>query len=233
MIPTDHDLLHLQVDALSTHDTAGRIVSKNMPVYAPAPRLFIGRSLGGNLWRYRDDVPGDLIATLEPLLSREPVLDHLDVLSTIQAEIVAAMAHHQPITEVYAGPAWWLPDRRPATSRAVLVTPDDADAFRSNYPVLAENLAGRLPCAAVMEHEAAVSVCFSARVSAHVAEAGLDTVVSKRGRGYGSEAVHVWAAALRETGRIPLYSTSWDNLASRSVAEKVGAIQYGSDLSFY
>ena len=233
MILTDHELLQLQVEALFTHDAAGRIVSKNKPVYAPAPRLFLGRSLAGNLWRYRDDVPADLIIVLEPLLARDPTLERLDALPTVPVEIVAALAHHQPITEVYAGPAWRLPERNPTRGRAILVTPDHADVLRPNYPVLAENLAERSPCGAVIDDGAAVSVCFSARISSHVAEAGLDTVAAARGRGYGADAVTAWTAALRATGRLPLYSTSWDNLASRRVAEKLGAIQYGLDLSIY
>lgn len=233
MIPSDHELLRLQVEALFTHDAAGRIVSKNKPVYALAPRLFIGRSVAGTLCRYRDDVPADLIAALEPLLRTEPTLERLDALPMIRTEIVAALAQHQPITEIYAGPAWHLPDHLPATSRAVLVAPDDPDALRPNYSALAENLAAMSPCAAVMEHGVAVSVCFSARISPSVAEAGLDTVASARGRGYGADVVIAWADALRGTGRIPLYSTSWDNLASRRVAVKLGAVQYGVDLSIY
>lgn len=233
MIPTDHELVRLQVHALFTHDAAGRIVSKNKPAYAPAPRLFIGRSVTGTLWRYRDDIPDDLIATLEPLLAREPTLERLDMLPMVQAEVVAARAKHQPITEVYAGPAWRFPDRVLASSRAILVSPEDADALHPNYPVLAENLAAMLPCAAVMERDVAVSVCFSARVSPNVAEAGVDTVASARGRGYGAAAAASWAVAIRESGRLPLYSTSWDNIASRRVAEKLEATQYGVDLSIY
>jgi len=233
MIPTDHELLRLQVQALFTNDAAGRIVSKNKPVFAPAPRLFIGRSLAGNLWRYRDDAPDDLIATLEPLLRRDPIVERLDALPTVQVEIVAALAHHRPITEVYAGPAWRLPESLPHSRRAILITPADADVLRPSYPTLAENLDAMSPCAAVVEHGVAVSVCFSARASPHVAEAGLDTVEAARGRGYGTDVVTVWAAALRQTGRFPLYSTSWDNLASRRVADKLGAIQYGGDLSIY
>ena len=237
MLPLDDaaplDLLGLQVAALFHHDRNGRIVSKNKPVYAPAPRLFLGRSTGGNLWRFRDDVPDDLIAALEPLLMREPISQDVAAVPTVQVEIVAALAQHQPIVEVYAGPAWRLPDGPPAPGRSALVTPGDADALRSHFPTLAENLAVMSPCAAVVEGGAAVSVCFSARTSSAVAEAGLDTIPSARGRGHGPDAVAVWAAAVRAVGRLPLYSTSWDNAASRRVAEKLGAVQYAVDLSVY
>ncbi|MDQ3856704.1 MAG: GNAT family N-acetyltransferase, partial [Chloroflexota bacterium] len=33
------------------------------------------------------------------------------------------------------------------------------------------------------------------------------------------------------TGKVPLYSTSWDNSASQAVARKLGLVQYATDLS--
>ncbi|MGH2617528.1 MAG: GNAT family N-acetyltransferase, partial [Thermomicrobiales bacterium] len=39
-----------------------------------------------------------------------------------------------------------------------------------------------------------------------------------------------WAQAVRQEGRIPLYSTSWENLASQAVARKLGLVLYGVDL---
>jgi hypothetical protein len=42
--------------------------------------------------------------------------------------------------------------------------------------------------------------------------------------------VAAWARAIRESGGEPLYSTSWDNKASRGVARKLGLLLYGEDL---
>ncbi len=42
-----------------------------------------------------------------------------------------------------------------------------------------------------------------------------------------------WASATRATGQIPLYSTSWDNHASRAVARELGLVQYAADLSLW
>ncbi len=61
--------------------------------------------------------------------------------------------------------------------------------------------------------------------------AGIETLEAYRGRGYATAVVAGWAYAIRATDRIPLYSTSWDNLASQAVAHRLGLVQYGTDLS--
>jgi mono/diheme cytochrome c family protein len=61
-------------------------------------------------------------------------------------------------------------------------------------------------------------------------EAGVETAASCRGRGYAAPVVAAWARAVRDVGRVPLYSTSWRNEASRAVARKLGLVCFGSDL---
>src|SRR5438876_246856 len=70
---------------------------------------------------------------------------------------------------------------------------------------------------------------YGARQSPWAAEAGVETLDAMRGRGYATAAVAAWAAALRRRGLLPLYSASWENVASQRVAEKVGAVCYGED----
>ena len=77
----------------------------------------------------------------------------------------------------------------------------------------------------------AVTACSSVRLTPQAAEAGLYTHADYRGRGYAADTVRCWAEAVRASGRIPLYSTSWENLASQAIARKLGAIQYGVDFS--
>jgi predicted GNAT family acetyltransferase len=89
----------------------------------------------------------------------------------------------------------------------------------------------RQPCLAIVDHGRLASLCYSARNTPVAAEAGVDTLEEFRGRGYAPAVVAAWARAVRREGRVPLYSTSWDNLASRSVARKLGLVMYGADFS--
>jgi predicted GNAT family acetyltransferase len=59
----------------------------------------------------------------------------------------------------------------------------------------------------------------------------VETLAAWRQRGYGAATVAAWAAAVRRQGRLPLYSTSWDNLASQGLARNLGFVPYGEDFS--
>ena len=75
------------------------------------------------------------------------------------------------------------------------------------------------------------AVCHSPRgCTDHVAEAGVETLEAYRGRGLATAAVACWARSLQQSGRLALYSTSWENTASRSLARRLGLRQFGADL---
>lgn len=63
------------------------------------------------------------------------------------------------------------------------------------------------------------------------ADAGLETAEAYRGRGFGAHVTAAWAAEIRASGRMPLYSTFWDNHASLAVARKLGLLAYASSWS--
>ena len=75
----------------------------------------------------------------------------------------------------------------------------------------------------------AVSVCASVRETPHYHEAGVETLEDHRGHGYAADVAAAWASELISSKLIPLYSTSWENIASRSVAKKLGLRMYGVD----
>lgn len=234
-MPTDRWWMALQARTLFVHDAAGRIVAVNELVPTPAPRLFLGRTRHGNLWRFRADLPDAATRRLGALLAEEPSTGDPD-LDPVGLPSVLAQLGAEP-DSVWRGPAWRFLDplppcpSRPGSEPARLLGAEEGALGAAHFPWLTVELADLLPCAAAIRDGQVVSLCFVARGSTEAAEAGVETAEPFRGRGLAPEVVVAWAAEVRRGGREPLYSTSRDNAASRRVAEKLGLIPYGSDLS--
>lgn len=231
---SDLHYLELQIAALFTHDSAGRIVAINEPGGGPAPRFFLGRTRAGNLWRVRHDLPEPIARRLDALASCEPVHGDLHTEPHNMAVFREALHVDRGDQPVGSGPAYYFPDALLLPARVTRITRANLHLLRGmgwDLETFAKEFEGWEPVVALVEDQVAVSLCFSARLTEHAAEAGVETRETHRGRGYASAVVTAWACAIRATGRIPLYSTSWDNDASRAVARKLGLVQYGADLS--
>jgi predicted GNAT family acetyltransferase len=142
-----------------------------------------------------------------------------------------ALARDAPIEAIWEGPAWYFPEtiEAPPEVQTVRVQPGmefSGDRFRW----LADELEVSEPVFVVLDGRRIVSLCHSSRNTPHAAEAGVETLAGYRGRGYAAAVVAHWAREVRAEGREPLYSTSWDNHASRALARKLGLILYGVDL---
>lgn len=225
-------LMEWQAATLFRQDSAGRLLVTNEPGEQPAPRLFVGRTASGNLWRFRHDLPPALVRALDGLLATEPTVTDLRQPLACFDRLRDALAAHAPIARVVAGPAWWCPEGIAPPRPIPVIRITDGTTSARTFPWLADELAGIEPCFAVLEGGEAVAICFSSRLSPVAAEAGVETLAAYRGRGYALAVVAAWAAAVRATGRLPLYSTWWENQASQAVARKLGLIPYGADVSF-
>lgn len=230
---TDLQFLALQIDTLFLVDRAGRLQSLNEPGAPPAPRFFLGRTSRGCLWRARADLPADLLRRLTPLCRAAPRRSLPTRQSAQDQAIRAALAAHAPMTDEYRGPAYWLPQVTHVPPDVLLLSAEHAQLVHDTFPWLVSWLADPAngPVAAVVEHGRAVSVCFCSRLTRQAAEAGVHTLEACRGNGYATAAVAGWAAAMQQSQRIALYSTSWENQASQGVAKKLGAVRYGEDWS--
>lgn len=232
---SDLQLQELQVDALFTHDSAGRIVAINEPDGGPAPRFFLGRTRMGNVWRLRHDLPEAIARRLSELAAAEPVADDLRADPRNLDDFLEALQADRTFAYIWSGPAYHFPDTLPA--QMVAATPIARANLgllrRMNWDqaALARDFEQSEPMFAIVEDDVAVSLCFSSRLTARAAEAGVNTLEAYRGRGYAPIVVSVWARAVRASGRVPLYSTSWDNHASQAVARKLSLEQYASDFS--
>lgn len=236
---TDLELLELQTAALFVADLDGRLRFVREPGeeeagLPAAPRLFLGRTPGGNVWRFRHDLPAALVREIEDLCRTEPVL--LGYTGAADeprnaAAIRSLLAAHAPITAQARGPAYRLPGGLPVPDGVVLISEENAHLLEGHFAWAITSRSGFrfAPVAAAVERGSAVSIGFCARLTASVAEAGVVTAQGHRGHGHAGAAVAGWAAAMRRLGRLPLYSTQWENLASQAVARRLGAVRYGED----
>lgn len=227
--PTDLELIEQQVETLFLQDEAKRLLAVNEPDKPEAPRFFLGRTKQGNLYRFRRDQPRPLIKHLEALVISEPVPQSLREEPVQLTAFADVLREYRAIRQVWTGPAYTFSGEVRWPSGVVSITDTNADLLGKGFADLKAGLTTRQPCVAVVRENRVVSVCCSARTSPRAAEAGLETLEAFRGRGYAAAAVAGWAAAVRKDGRTPLYSTSWDNLASQGVAKKLGLTMYGAD----
>ncbi|MCL4859964.1 MAG: GNAT family N-acetyltransferase [Caldilineaceae bacterium] len=234
-VPADDALLAIQIDTLYRCDPDGRLryvnESGSVATLPPAPRFFMGRTRGGNRWRFGHDLPQPVIGELEPLCQAEPVVEDFAAPPTHAAAIRRILAQHAPITDEYRGPAYWVPDIAPRPGAATLVDESNARLLETWFPSLLPLTPEHGVAAAVIVDGDAVSVCHCARLTGQAAEAGVETAPPFRGRGYAGTVVAAWAAAIRRSGRLPLYSTWWGNHASQAVARRLGMVMYAEDWS--
>lgn len=224
-------LMALHVAALFTTDARGRIVGSNEPDPARAPRLFLGVTELGLAPYYRDDLPEATARKIERHFASITVRPAPHELPATILPVIKLLEKHGPVTEMDQGPAWRFPAEIPAPEGVTAIGPENVDVLRAHYSYTADHLDELSPVFAMVEQGSAVSACFSSRNTAIAAEAGVDTEEPYRGRGYAPRVVAAWARAVRDQGRIPLYSADGQNAASRAVARKLGLIMYGFDVS--
>ncbi|GIP32101.1 hypothetical protein J2TS4_13110 [Paenibacillus sp. J2TS4] len=126
------------------------------------------------------------------------------------------------------GPCFLVPGEAEPTLQVVSITRENmTEWLHGGFEWLTSEIDYAQPCIALVREGRAVSICRSVRITSNAHEAGLETLDLFRGRGYAAAVVAGWAMAVRELGGIPLYSTSWENLASQSVARKSALSLYG------
>lgn len=226
----ERELMAAHVRALFTHDARSRLLRVNEPGGGgPAPRLFLGRTPRGNLRRFRADLPEALVGELEALCVDEPVSGELSRSPRHAEDYVRLLEAHAPVSEREAGPAYYFAECPEPVRPTTILTEKDAGVLRGGFEEFVAELPGWQPYVALVEEGRAVSVCRSVRITTEAHEAGVETLPDFRGRGYAVDVTARWALLVRSSGAVPLYSTSWENTASQSVARKLRLVQYGAD----
>jgi hypothetical protein len=227
--PSPAELMRLHVRALFTHDDRSRIKALNQWDGGEAPRFFLGRTKTGNLWRFRADQPDTLVAKLEALCREEPLPDDPKQAPAHWDAYLRELAFHAPIRRIWTGPAYaFTTDVVPDVSPEA-ISRENQDLLRGEMEEWLKDVPHRQPLMAMIVEGRAVSVCASVRITRPAHEAGVETLPEHRRRGHAANTVAGWATAVRKIGALPLYSTSWENTGSMSVAEKLGLFLFGAD----
>ena len=214
----------------------GRIVSTREPQSVCGPLFILVRGLSSCAWAVRADVSDDVAIELDRIAQDEPPATdfrHAPAHAERYVSLLRARIEHVPEEKLRRsdGPAFEFPDSLIAPGDVIEI--EDERLLEPNFRgwVSGEIKAGCAPLLAIVENARPVSICFCARRSEVAAEAGVETAESHRGRGLGPRVTAAWASAIRASGRIPLYSTSWTNHASLAVARKLKLQPYASSWS--
>lgn len=222
LLIADIEWMKHHVNVLFKNDDENRMTVVNEPPYEIAPRIFIGGTKSGNVVRYSNKLETNLIKKLKRGVNADFAIDLGEVISILNTD--------QQISNFWTGPAFVFPNMNSTTTKAIRITDFNKGCLKRNFPYIFKELKYKQPCFAIVENEAAVSVCCSARQTNKAAEATLATCKKYRGKAYAVDVSNAWAAEIQSQERIALYSISWDNLASQAVARKLNLIQYGTDI---
>jgi RimJ/RimL family protein N-acetyltransferase len=129
----------------------------------------------------------------------------------------------------WGGPAYRFPEALPQAPQAIRFSETDGALLERDFPEWVGDVPYRQPFLALWVDGRVVSVCCSVRIGPRLHEAGVETRQAARGKGFAPLVVAAWAGAVRQVGACPVYSTRWDNIASQSVATRLGLIPFGID----
>jgi RimJ/RimL family protein N-acetyltransferase len=228
-VPRLPSLIEIQLDVLFTRNAHGRLIATRDASPRPAPRVFLGRSAERNVWAVHEHVDERTRSKLEQLLSAEPrcVAANVGQEPLCRAHVLELL---RPVAIEYRGPAYVLGDDLPRDDRAREITAGESSAWLDAFPWLREEFEAVAPVAIAFEAGEPAAICHSPRgLTTAAAEAGVETIERFRGRGLAAAAVACWARAVQRSGRLALYSTSWDNAASQAIARRLSARLYGED----
>ena len=228
----DLELMSIHARTLFTHNAESRLLFVNEPGshVAPAPRLFLGRTRIGNVWRFRADLPETLTRELDRLCAAEPPLNaEFNEPARYAENYVRILEEHAPVGKTWAGPAYYFPEDIVSSGQSIALTENDRAKLEDGFEELVTELQTWQPFIALVEQGRAVSVCRSVRITPAAHEAGVETLPDFRARGYAKDVTAEWGLRVRADGAIPLYSTTWENTASQALAQKLRLTCYGTD----
>ena len=114
--------MELHTAALFHHDDAGRITGTNDgEPPGIAPRLYLGRTREGDVWRFRNDLPDDLVAELTNILETKPTTIDLWQPPVALPRLQNILTKYGCEENAHMGPAVRFPTRLPESTDVVVL----------------------------------------------------------------------------------------------------------------
>jgi RimJ/RimL family protein N-acetyltransferase len=184
------------------------------------------------VWRIRADVPDEVARRLIRLATDEPPLRDAADRPLHEADYVDVLWGDSRAAKTDSGPVYWFGAEVLPPAQPVTIDETNADLLRGGLDDWLPDVPHRQPMVAAIEDGRAVSVCASVRITARSHEAGVETLPAYRRRGHAASTVAGWAHQVSRRGIDKIfYSTSWTNLASQGVADRLGLSLLGVDFS--
>jgi hypothetical protein len=221
-------LFEQRLDTLYRFDAAGRMIATNEWQSRPAPHFHLMMTALGPQCRFGPEVSDDVARRLSALAAEEPPDQPLRAAPSARARYLEVLAASDG-PGVWAGPAYLCSSDVRDGAGAVAIDDGNAHLLEPRFPDWLADVPHRRPFLAVIADGAVASLCASVRISRQVHCAGVETHPDFRRRGFALAAVSAWARAVRALGAAAFYSTSWDNLASRGVAQRLGLALVAAD----
>lgn len=196
-----------------------------------APVVFVALGSTSSLALFRDDVPEQIALEITYALDTLPAWNGAQTDPTAFDSIRRIVENWRQDIEESHGPAFRFKGKTDASVETTLIDATNDHLLAANFPYTRSVLAERSPVVGVVRNGAVVSACYSARSNDEAAEAGVDTIAEYRGQGFAAAVVTAWANATVAAGLVPLYSTSWQNQSSLSVAKKLDLEVYADTWS--
>ena len=229
--------LEKRADTLFQYDARHRMTITNEWDGRPAPRFYLGLSSQGSVCRFRYDVAADIVQQLAVLAARAAIEPDGRKLPLQHKAYLSLLAEPQQPAHYNAGPVYRFPRQLPTVddpnTNVASITESNGNLLEPYMPDWLPDVPHRSPFQVTLLEGGAVSVCASVRISASLHEAGVETATGYRSRQYAQQAVISWASAVRQQKAEPVYSTSWDNIASQALARSLGLQIVALDYSIF
>ncbi|WP_233698780.1 GNAT family N-acetyltransferase [Paenibacillus profundus] len=219
----DNEIMKIQASTLYVLNKENRIIRINERSQTSPPAIFIGKTKKSIFTYFRNDISQLTIDEINTY-----IFDSINII-----DLCRIIGKYKKVKDIWIGPAYRFNQNEIRNTEEAITVIDGSNKqlLNKHFGGLINELDDRSPIVGYIVNKEAVSVCCSARKTSKAAEASLMTVEQFRGKGLAQKVVYGWSKEIFGQGLIPLYSTSWDNLSSQKVAQKLGLVQYGVDFN--